>query len=461
MIIHSNKGTELFVYNDYIYKKGRIGQERVLWRCTKNTCTSTAYTSTNYNDNLQDFRVEREHNHGPVTEEILKKKYINEMKAVMKMTNNAPRSIVNTILRGCDERTIYNVGRKETIYKNIRNYRRRIINPKPYIYNTIKIGNILSRTHTNQQFYKFGPDNLNGLEFCEDILIFYSQTQIDNLRNNTIWSVDGTFQVVPKPWFQLFTISYIINNQLIPSVFIILKNKRQSTYERMYNIINVLNGGFAPTTVISDFEYSSIKAIANSFPNATIKCCQFHLGQSIIRKVKELNLYYDYLNNNSTKKFIRSLIGLSYVEVDYIRETFIELKNHTNFPSALNVLYDYFYNNYIGNLDSIVRYPISLWHLGNNFDVNIPKTNNGIEGWHNTFKNTFGTSIYSFELLIVKLKDEEEAIRQKCIRINLGEQQIRKRRYVLMEQELMRFLRSCEVSHGSEFVFILNTKLFY
>lgn len=461
MIILSNKGHELMIYNNFIYRKKRVGQENVLWQCTKSTCNSIAYLCLNYQEQFQNFRVVRDHNHNPPIVEIQKKLYLNEMKKVIKLTNNAPRSIVNAVLRGSEASVITSVGKKENIYKNLRNYRRLIINPKPYIYKTIKLSQKLSQTHTLQKFYRFGPDNLNGIEFSNDILIFYSDSQIENLKVNTLWSVDGTFQVVPKPWFQLFTISYIVNNQIMPSIFVILKNKKQSTYEKMFFIIKTLNSELTPNTIISDFEYASLKAIKNSFLNANLKCCQFHLGQSIIRKVKELNLYYDYLNNMNTRKFIRSLIGLTYVDVNYIRNTFLELKNHFDFPLTLNTLYSYFYKTYIGDLNEIVRFPISLWHLGNNFDVATPKTNNGIEGWHNTFKNTFGTSIYSFELLILKLKDEEEAIRQKRIRINYGEEQIRKRRYVRMEEELNNFLNSSEVCYGSDFVFLLINRLFY
>ena len=39
---------------------------------------------------------------------------------------------------------------------------------------------------------------------------------------------------------------------------------------------------------------------------------------------------------------------------------------------------------------------------------NIQRTNNTLEGWHNVFKNSFGTSRYNFPLLILNVKDEEE-----------------------------------------------------
>ena len=95
---------------------------------------------------------------------------------------------------------------------------------------------------------------------------------------------------------------------------------------------------------------------------------------------------------------------------------FFQLKEQNNFPVSLNEFYEYFYCTYIGDENIMVRYPISFWHYGNFIDENIPRTNNAIEGWHSTFKNTFGTSRYSLHLLIEKLKNEEDAIRIKAIR---------------------------------------------
>ena len=59
-----------------------------------------------------------------------------------------------------------------------------------------------------------------------------------------------------------------------------------------------------------------------------------------------------------------------------------------------------------------------MWNCSFHTERNIPRTNNAIEGWHNTFRNTFKTSKYSLILLIRMLKNEEDVVRIKDVRIS-------------------------------------------
>lgn len=143
------------------------------------------------------------------------------MKKLVELINMSPRSISSRILQGCEEIIIRAVGKINNLNKILRNYIKKIINPKPYIYTTINLSSLLSKTHTNEVFYQYGPDNLRNSVLYEGILLFFYTSQVTNLLNNNTWSVDGTFQVVPSPWYQLFTISYIKNNQVFSSIFAI------------------------------------------------------------------------------------------------------------------------------------------------------------------------------------------------------------------------------------------------
>ena len=74
-------------------------------------------------------------------------------------------------------------------------------------------------------FFQYGDGNWRGLSENNDFLIFYSESMIRNLLSNDVWCVDGTFDVVPKPYFQLFTISYLNESHVFPAIFCILKTK--------------------------------------------------------------------------------------------------------------------------------------------------------------------------------------------------------------------------------------------
>jgi hypothetical protein len=86
------------------------------------------------------------------------------------------------------------------------------------------------------------------------------------------------------------------------------------------------------------------------------------------------------------------LQALSYVQEYKILQTFQKLNNDYSFPSQLQVIYDYFFNTFI-NFETRI-FDLNMWNILHCFSINVPKTNNAIEGWHNTFKNTFGTSIF-------------------------------------------------------------------
>lgn len=383
-----------------------------------------------------------------------------EMKAMMKLTMGTPRAIVSKILCGSSADVILAVGKLETIKKILRNYRESLINPLPYQFPSLRLSSILSNTHTNELFYRYGVDNYNNQIVHNEFLFFYSDSAVDALKRNMIWSVDGTFQVVPKPWYQLYSISFLQNNNVFPSIFIIFKNKKHETYLNAFNMLCRKISGLNPRIIKTDFEFGAINALKLCFPYALISGCQFHLGQALMRKLKVFNLYYLYKSNPIIKKFVKSLIALSYCDINQIIETFSQLKMQVDFPDILSPLYQYFYNNYISS-DLDGRFPVTLWHALDIFDQEVPRTNNSIEGWHNAFKNSFGTSRYSFSLLITKLKDEEELIRQKRIRSEYNDVVCRRRRYVILEERLRNCIERNNQRFGAAYIFSIVDSLFY
>lgn len=233
-----------------------------------------------------------------------------------------------------------------------------------------------------------------------------------------------------------------------------MKNKRKITYlsliQTIRRIVNLNN----PVTIKTDFELAAIEAFCEEFPTAKISGCQFHLGQAIFRKVQSLGLVSLYRLNPDVKKFVRALSCLPYVALARIVETFNEFRYHQDFPICLIPVYEYFYENYINF--GTARFSTDLWHFGNNLNINIPRTNNATEGWHNAFKSTFEDSRKSVPLLISKLKNEEDFVRIKSLRQESGEVLLRKKKYLLLERTVQNYLEECANNNfGCEFVFDL------
>jgi hypothetical protein len=157
-----------------------------------------------------------------------------------------------------------------------------------------------------------------------------------------------------------------------------------------------------PAYIVSDFELEAINASNYVFPDIRVSGCQFHLGRALQRKVKELELLQLYKTNNN----VRALIPLFYVDRNYVADTYSVLINNYDFSTELTQIYEYFFNNFIGE-DFNAKFPLELWNVSDNHIDAIPRTNNAIKCWHNVFKTTFGALRYNLHLLICNLKDKE------------------------------------------------------
>lgn len=200
---------------------------------------------------------------------------------------------------------------------------------------------------------------------------------------------------------------------MFPAVFALLKNKKQRTYENLFKLLQIMIPNLHPQTIKTDFEFAIIAALKNSFREVRVSGCQFHLGQALIRKLQDERLFVFYKTNYVFKKFVKALISLSYVKLDELINYFNELLKMPDFPQQLISIYNYFFNNFIGN-NFNARIPPTIWHCSHMIEANLPRTNNAIEGWHHVFNETFIGVRFSSALLFQKLKDEEVLLGLKC-----------------------------------------------
>ena len=77
----------------------------------------------------------------------------------------------------------------------------------------------LLKTFRNTQLYQYGPGRYLGLPEYDEIVILFSDDIKNELYNNSIWCVDGTFSVSPAGFNQVFTIGIIRDHHVIPIVY--------------------------------------------------------------------------------------------------------------------------------------------------------------------------------------------------------------------------------------------------
>jgi len=82
----------------------------------------------------------------------------------------------------------------------------------------------------------------------------------------------------------------------------------------------------APETIMSDFELALaiLNAAAETFPTSTIRCCFFHLGQSVYRKVQSegLQAQYNDANDRTLKEAVHMMLSLAFVPEEEVAQNF-------------------------------------------------------------------------------------------------------------------------------------------
>ena len=131
--------------------------------------------------------------------------------------------------------------------------------------------------------YDSGPGN-------DRILLFSTQRNLDLMAQCRHWFADGTFKTAPPLFNQLYTIHAVKYYNVIPTVFVLMPNRTEDTYKRVFNAMKSLNQSLQPSTIMTDFEQSALKASHTAFPSAVQRGCFFHLSQCIWRRIQQAGL---------------------------------------------------------------------------------------------------------------------------------------------------------------------------
>jgi hypothetical protein len=154
-----------------------------------------------------------------------------------------------------------------------------------------------------------------------------------------------------------------------------------------------------PEVVHINFEYAMHSAVTNKFPNATISCCRFHLGQIWWRKIQSLGPSVEYKNKCSdVSKWLIHFFALAFLSTDEIEECFVELIADEKCMKFA----DYILETYI---DGNSRFPPIFWAAPP--DPEAKRTTNGPESFHAHLNEQFYAchpSIFVFVDVLLQLQ---------------------------------------------------------
>ena len=108
------------------------------------------------------------------------------------------------------------------------------------------------------------------------MIVFSTPKFLSLLEKSNTWYADGTFNVVPEYFFQLYTIHAEKDGYVYPCVYALLPDKRECTYSILLRKLLELSPGLNPTNIMVDFEKAPINAFDEHFLAVTSGCF-FHL----------------------------------------------------------------------------------------------------------------------------------------------------------------------------------------
>ena len=216
--------------------------------------------------------------------------------------------------------------------------------------------------------------------------MFGTDTSIEFLSHSPDWFMNGTFVTVPPQFMQLYTIHGLQNGRNAIGLYALLRNKDQATYEHMLNHVSALTNRTVPQSINIDYE----RAAEIVYPNSNKRGCFFHLSQNVYRHFQQNGLLY--LRDQDFRTNIRMVSALAFVPREDIAARFEDLSQHCS-PQEIPIL-GYFETNYVGELrQGLHRPPLfahSLWNVHDRILLNLPRTTNAVEGWHNAFATSLG-----------------------------------------------------------------------
>jgi hypothetical protein len=246
------------------------------------------------------------------------------------------------------------------------------------------------------------------------MIVFGNAENLVHLRNSRAWLCDGTFYSAPSNFLQVYVIFCSIFGKSFPVLYILLKDKSQQSYERMFEKIKSFCDYKCPETIVMDFESAPIAAFRKFFPSVVIYNCLFHYGQIVYRKLRSLglaSLYNSDLNFRFSVKLILSIVFLPRHRQESTYYMIINKVDFSQFGEEKRNLFEFLYNKYLKALFNSDEYNgISSYIRIIN---NIPLTTNCCEGWNRSFNNNFNTPNPSLSKFLCNLKTIEASVELK------------------------------------------------
>ena len=195
----------------------------------------------------------------------------------------------------------------------------------------------------DEMFYRGTADAGNN----GTALVFASEKQLELLKLSSRVYYDATFKIVPRMYYQLFTIFVPHSDATFPVFYALVSRKTQALYYAIFTKIRSLLPDFKPVCVMADFEEASAAAFIDVFgENITISGCWLHYAQAIIKRIQKNGLNKEsYMSDNYVQATVHRLLSLPLLPpgeiVAGLEDICLAISSDGQFPEKLYQLITY------------------------------------------------------------------------------------------------------------------------
>lgn len=444
-VTYSQKGKQKLVLDGFVYNKNSNWNsaegERYSWDC-EHRKSEGCRAGVTTDDGLAVISTRGEHIHERIEVRSKVLDTLHKVRTEAAVSDTKPAAIINRNVR---KRLYAFLPSERNIAQAVRHVRKRNFPPEPQTARDVQLTGNWTQSLSGEA-WNIADVQQNG----ERALVFATEDNLRKLSETSVWFADGTFKVVPQQFKQLYVIHGNYEGRVWPLVYILMTRMTEVLYEAVVlDIVEFARDAFRirlePRMLMVDFEVAAHNAFRSVFGNEfALSGCHFHLCQSVNRKVGDVGLRAQYVQDREFALKIRLLPALAYVPVDQVPILFDIVAAQIG-PEGADVT-QYFSEYYVhgrsirtGNRGRPRREPPlfepQMWNCYQQFLDGDPTTNNACEGWHNRLRAIMPRAHPSFWQFILRLKEEQERSEAEMARIDIGEP-VSKKRHSRQHREL-------------------------
>ena len=150
---------------------------------------------------------------------------------------------------------------------------------------------------------------------------------------------DGTFYVVPKPFYQLWTIHMIVEGHCFPGLSFLFMGKDTEQYKAAWRFAqDILGEDFRPEHCTNDFEGAAIEAAKCEQPQMQCNGCLFHSCNCKFKNMRRFGLYNAWKEQDEFRIWLKRCMAVPMLPPKYIKKAYMYLlRKNIFFPRLADI----------------------------------------------------------------------------------------------------------------------------